>query len=72
MLLRPLVLPLSLNWERSLSLVHFLPKLTKESSKVPGAGSWSSPKGPPQGFPGSLIVGFLDGASEIQKDLFCN
>lgn len=38
-LLRPLVLPLSLDWERSLSLVHFLSKLTKESSEVPGAGS---------------------------------
>lgn len=58
-LLRPLVLPLSLNWERSLSLVHFLSKLTKESSEVPGAGSWSSPKGPPQGLPGSLIIGLL-------------
>lgn len=71
-LLRPLVLPLSLDWERSLSLVHFLSKLTKESSEVPGAGSWSSPKGPPQGLPGSLIIGLLGGASEIQKDLFCN
>lgn len=49
----------SLNWERSLSLVHFLSKLTKESSEVPGAGSWSSPKGPPQGLPGSLIIGLL-------------
>ena len=72
MLLRPLVLPLALNWERSLSLVHFLPKLTKESNEIPGVGSWSSPKGPPQGLPGSLIVGLLDGASETQKDLLCS
>lgn len=61
-----------MKWERSLCLVHILPKLTKESPGVPGAGPWSSPKGPPLGLPGSLILGLLGGASETQKDQFCS
>ena len=70
-LLWQLVLPLPMKWERSRYLVHILPKLTKGSPRVPGVGPWSSPEGPPQGLPGSLILGLLDGPSEIQKDQFC-